>query len=187
MKRTATKFTEAQLAEIAAIQQKSNTTRNVAVQRFLAAQKKAAAKTAKVEPPVADGKQLAANDAPEVVTEATPEPKTETPAATAATKLTPEQVGANRAAGMKLFAAAGRPSKADFIELFGQRGALMTWVERGRLFNMTPDQVAANFQRLLAEKRSPAPAPIVETPTMVTEETVVVPAKKSRRKRVATR
>jgi hypothetical protein len=39
---------------------------------------------------------------------------------------------ANIAEGTRLFALAGRPTKADFIKVYGPSGARMTWAQRGK-------------------------------------------------------
>jgi len=38
--------------------------------------------------------------------------------------------GKNRAEGIRLFALAGRPSKQDFVEVYGPNGPKMTWEQR---------------------------------------------------------
>jgi hypothetical protein len=38
--------------------------------------------------------------------------------------------GKNRAEGIRLFALAGRPSKEDFVKVFGPSGPRMTWEQR---------------------------------------------------------
>jgi|HubBroStandDraft_2_1064218.scaffolds.fasta_scaffold06923_3 hypothetical protein len=88
---------------------------------------KAAAAPAKV-----DGKQAAANDRPE----ATPAP------------MTSEERGKARAEGLRLYKLAGRPTKAQFIKVYGKRGHLMTWDQRAEA-----GVSAAKFQATLAEKQ----------------------------------
>jgi hypothetical protein len=44
-------------------------------------------------------------------------------------ELKPE-AGAARAEGLALYKLAGRPTKAQFIMVYGERGHLMTWVQR---------------------------------------------------------
>ena len=39
-------------------------------------------------------------------------------------------VGKARAEGMRLFKLAGRPSKDDFIKVYGANGPVMTWAQR---------------------------------------------------------
>jgi hypothetical protein len=38
--------------------------------------------------------------------------------------------GKNRAEGIRLFALAGRPSKQDFVKVYGPNGPKMTWEQR---------------------------------------------------------
>jgi hypothetical protein len=88
--------------------------------------RKAAAAPAKV-----DVKKAAANDK----TDAVPtEPKTE--------------AGAARSEGLRLYKLAGRPSKAQFIRVYGKRGHLMTWDQRA-----AAGVPAGKFQAALAEKQ----------------------------------
>jgi hypothetical protein len=57
--------------------------------------------------------------------------------------------GANRAEGIRLFQIAGRPSKQDFITVFGPLGPKLTWDQRAAA------GVPANkFQVALAAKQS---------------------------------
>ena len=57
--------------------------------------------------------------------------------------------GANRAEGIRLFTLAGRPSKQDFITVFGSNGPKLTWAQRAAA------GVPANkFQAALAAKQS---------------------------------
>ena len=57
--------------------------------------------------------------------------------------------GANRAEGIRLFQIAGRPSKQDFITVFGPNGFKLTWAQRAAA------GVPANkFQAALAAKQS---------------------------------
>jgi hypothetical protein len=57
--------------------------------------------------------------------------------------------GANRAEGIRLFQIAGRPSKQDFITVFGPSGPKLTWDQRAAA------GVPANkFQAALAAKQS---------------------------------
>ncbi len=51
------------------------------------------------------------------------------------------------AEGTRLFALAGRPTKAQFVKVYGAKGPAMTWAERAKA------GVDANhFQEALAEK-----------------------------------
>jgi hypothetical protein len=54
----------------------------------------------------------------------------------------------NRSEGLRSYIAAGRPSKQDFIRVYGKRGHLMTWRERAKA-----GITAENFQEALAAKK----------------------------------
>jgi hypothetical protein len=41
-----------------------------------------------------------------------------------------ESAGANRSEGIRLFKLAGRPTKEQFIRVYGERGPKMTWEQR---------------------------------------------------------
>jgi hypothetical protein len=51
------------------------------------------------------------------------------------------------AEGTRLFAIAGRPSKAQFVKVYGPKGPMMTWAERAKA-----GVPARKFQAALAEK-----------------------------------
>lgn len=53
-----------------------------------------------------------------------------------------------RTSGLRQFIAAGRPSKSDFIKVFGKKGPAMTWSERE-----AAGIPAEKFQAALAAKR----------------------------------
>ena len=53
----------------------------------------------------------------------------------------------NRTAGLQKFIAAGRPTKKEFIRVYGKRGHLLTWTEREEL-----GVSAEQFQAALAKK-----------------------------------
>lgn len=55
---------------------------------------------------------------------------------------------ANRAEGIRLFAIAGRPSKEDFLTVYGERGHLMTWAQRS-----AAGVPAEKFREALAAKQ----------------------------------
>ena len=42
------------------------------------------------------------------------------------------EVGKSRAEGIRLFTLAGRPSKEDFVKVYGPAGPKMTWEERAK-------------------------------------------------------
>ena len=57
--------------------------------------------------------------------------------------------GKAREEGLRLFRLAGRPSKQDFIRVYGANGPKMTWTERPKA-----GVPAAKFQAALAAKRA---------------------------------
>jgi hypothetical protein len=57
--------------------------------------------------------------------------------------------GKSRAEGIRLFALAGRPSKQDFIKVYGENGPKMTWEQRAKA-----GVPAEKFQAVLAAKQS---------------------------------
>jgi hypothetical protein len=119
------KFTEVELEQIKSIQERLSCSRRTAVKKFK--QSQAAAK--------ADVKKAAANDKAEAV-----------PAST----MTPEEQGKARAEGLRLYKLAGRPSKKDFIAVFGPKGVAWTWEARAKAVGLSsPEEVASKFQSLL--------------------------------------
>ena len=76
---------------------------------------------------------------------------TKTQAAKTTPKPQPQQksAGSNRAEGIRLFKLAGRPTKEQFILVYGERGPKMTWEQRG-----AAGVPAAQFQTALAAKQS---------------------------------
>ena len=56
-------------------------------------------------------------------------------------------VSQNRSEGLRLFKLAGRPTKEQFILVYGERGPRMTWDERAKA-----GVSAKQFQAALAEK-----------------------------------
>lgn len=130
------KFSVEEQIEIKRIMQSEHVTRKTAIRHLFG--KKAAVTPAK------DFKSAAANDKPEVGVA----PKKARKAKSAPKKLTPEQVSANRKEGLRLFSLAGRPTKAQFIRVYGKRGHLMTWDQRAEA-----GVPASKFQAALAEKQ----------------------------------
>jgi len=57
--------------------------------------------------------------------------------------------GKARAEGLRLFRLAGRPSKQDFVKVYGANGPKMTWTERAKA-----GVPARRFQSALAAKQS---------------------------------
>jgi len=92
--------------------------------------KKAAAAPAK------DVKKAAANDKSDAVPA---EPKSE--------------AGAARSEGLRLYKVAGRPTKAQFIRVFGKDGAKFTWEQRAKYAELaSAEEAAKKFQSMLAAK-----------------------------------
>ncbi len=53
---------------------------------------------------------------------------------------------AARADGLRLYIAAGRPTKSDFIKLCGKKGPAMTWIQRAEHLGVaTPEEAAQKF------------------------------------------
>ena len=65
-------------------------------------------------------------------------PVENTKAATPATQPTPKPVTRSKAArariaeGTRLFALAGRPTKVQFVKVYGAKGPTMTWAQRAK-------------------------------------------------------
>lgn len=174
-----TQFSEAQLAEISALQEKHNITRKSAIRRFVTSGKKislTAGSKVKSEPvaPEADFKSRAANDdsnlpaaSPEHAKVALNQAESLTPEARAAyekqagTATTPEApktptpstpAGDARKEGIRLFQLAGKPKKEDFIHVYGTQGAKWTWPARAKAVGLTSGEEAAKqFQAMRAK------------------------------------
>jgi len=139
-------FTETEQAEIARIQQAFGISRKAAIRKMRSANKKSE-KAAKTQ----DFKSAAANDKSETV--AAPKKTKKAKKPVAPKKLTSTEAGAARAAGMKLFALAGRPTKSDFIKLCGKKGPAMTWTARAEHLGVaTLEEAAEKFAALKAGK-----------------------------------
>ncbi len=63
------------------------------------------------------------------------------------TQVRSKAARAHIAEGTRLFALAGRPTKAQFIKVYGPQGPKMTWVQRAKA-----GVEARHFQAALAEK-----------------------------------
>lgn len=175
-----TQFNEEQLQEISALQEKFNITRKSAIRRFEKAGKKivltaefskknegvtvtgAAGVSDKtvVVVPEADFKSRAANDDTNLTTPAATEPaKTEAPKTETPKPSTP--AGDARKEGIRLFQLAGKPSKQDFIHVYGEMGAKWTWPARAKAVGLTSGEEAAKqFQAMRAK---PAGSCLVQT------------------------
>ena len=66
-----------------------------------------------------------------------------------APKKSTTAAGSNRAEGIRLFKLAGRPTKEQFVLVYGERGPRMTWDERAKA-----GIPAKKFQAALAAKQS---------------------------------
>jgi hypothetical protein len=66
-----------------------------------------------------------------------------------ASKPSAKAAGKSRAEGIRLFALAGRPSKEDFVRVYGPAGIKMTWSQRAQA-----GVPAEKFQAALAAKQS---------------------------------
>ena len=77
--------------------------------------------------------------------------KVRTEAAKAAPKPESQRksAGVNRSEGIRLFKVAGRPTKEQFIQVYGERGPRMTWDQRA-----AAGVPAKKFQAALAAKQS---------------------------------
>jgi hypothetical protein len=145
-------YNEQQLAAIAELQQKHNLTRKVAIKRFEQSMKEAAAKASEPSSGAASSSSASAT---------TKAPKAEV------VRLTAEQVSANRKEGLRLFALSGRPTKDQFIAVYGKEGHKWTWIQRAKHLNLSsPEEAAKTFQATLAKVApqlvkvaAPAPAP----------------------------
>jgi hypothetical protein len=62
--------------------------------------------------------------------------------------MTIKKAAKNRTAGLKQFILAGRPSKKDFVRVYGKKGPAMTWAERE-----AAGVPAEKFQEVLASKK----------------------------------
>jgi hypothetical protein len=160
------KFSVEEQNEIKRIMKHEGVTRKTAI-RHLFGKKTAAA-------PAKDFKSAAANDK----VESAPAPKSaaKTPAQPKAL-LTPKQVGAARAEGIRLFKLAGRPTKDQFIAVYGPKGAKMTWDQRAAAgVPAEKFQDALQMATTLAAKTSqrstpvPSPAPTAGQASVTTEK-----------------
>jgi hypothetical protein len=88
-----------------------------------------------------DAKKAAANDKPEP-------------------GLTPEERGAARAVGVRLYILAGKPKKSDFVKVFGKQGPAWTWEARAKAVGLaSAEECAASFQSLLKKAGRSCPGP----------------------------
>jgi len=128
-------FTEQELAAITRIQQESGVSRKAAIKKMRKTQ--------------ASIKKIAAPVTPAPAVEAPRAEPTKTPAK-AVVKFeakSPAQVSAARSEGIRLFKLSGRPTKEQFILVYGEKGAKMTWDQRA-----AAGVPAEQFQAALAAK-----------------------------------
>jgi hypothetical protein len=154
-------FTETEQSEIIRIQQAFGISRKAAIRKMRSA-KKANKKVAK------DFKSATANDKSETV--AAPKKTKKAQKTATPKKLTAKEAGAARAAGMKLFALAGRPTKEQFIAVYGPNGAKMTWDQRAaagvpaKRFQEALE-IATHLAAKTTQKTSPVPSPAPKAAT----------------------
>jgi hypothetical protein len=95
-----------------------------------------------------------------------------------AVKTTPESqpqqtsAGVSRSEGIRLFRVAGRPTKEQFILVYGERGPRMTWDERAKA-GVPAKQFQVALAAKLAENAVSRPAAAKPAPT--TKQTPKVP------------
>ena len=94
------------------------------------------------------------------------------PAAPKQQPMTKSEIGSARSEGIRLFKLAGRPTKEQFILVYGERGPRMTWDERAKA-----GVPAKQFQSALAAKTSQAPskASAKPKPARTTKQTPTLP------------
>jgi hypothetical protein len=127
MQMAKSKFTEVELEQIRGIQERLGCSRKTAVKKFK--QSQAATK--------ADVKKAAANDKSE---------------ASLASTMMPVERGKARAEGLRLYKLAGRPTKKDFIAVFGPKGVAWTWEARAKAVGLASAvEVASKFPSLLKQ------------------------------------
>ena len=82
--------------------------------------------------------------------------------------MTKSEIGSARSEGIRLFKLAGRPTKEQFIQVYGERGPKMTWEQRA-----AAGVPAEKFQAALAEKAVSRPA--AAKPARTTKQTPTLP------------
>jgi hypothetical protein len=82
--------------------------------------------------------------------------------------MTKSEIGSARSEGIRLFKLAGRPTKEQFIRVYGERGPKMTWEQRA-----AAGVPAKKFQAALAEKSVSRPA--TAKPARTTKQTPTLP------------
>jgi hypothetical protein len=150
--KTKSQFTAAELAEITAIQEKSNITRKAAVKKFQKSGRKIVLTAAAT--PAVDVKSRAANDDTNKSEASTAAAAAAPAKATAPKPPAPStSAGDARKEGIRLFQLAGKPTKQDFIHVYGEMGAKWTWVARAKAVGLsTAEEAAKQFQKMRAGK-----------------------------------
>ena len=90
------------------------------------------------------------------------------PAAPKQQPMTKSEIGSARSEGIRLFKLAGRPTREQFILVYGERGPKMTWEQRA-----AAGVPAEKFQAALAEKAVSRPA--AAKPARTTKQTPTLP------------
>jgi hypothetical protein len=90
------------------------------------------------------------------------------PAAPKQQPMTKSEIGSARSEGIRLFKLAGRPTKGQFIQVYGERGPKMTWEQRA-----AAGVRAEKFQAALAENAVSGPA--AAKPARTTKQTPALP------------
>jgi len=90
------------------------------------------------------------------------------PAAARQQPMTQSEIGSARSEGIRLFKAAGRPTKEQFTLVYGERGPKMTWEQRA-----AAGVPAEKFQATLAMKAVSRPA--AAKPARTTKQTPTAP------------
>ena len=137
-------WTPKEEAEISRIRQTTGATRKTAIRKMRAA--------AKAKPKVKTQKAT----------------KTKTPAQS----LPKNVVSMNRSEGIRLFKLAGRPTREQFILVYGERGPRMTWDERAKA-GVPAKQFQTALAAKLAEKAVSRPA--AAKPARTTKQTPTLP------------
>src|ERR1039458_9782901 len=137
------RWTPKEEAEISRIRQTTGVTRKTAIRKMRAAPKvKAKVKAQKAKP-----------------------------AAPKQQPMTKSEIGSARSEGIRLFKLAGRPTREQFILVYGERGPKMTWDERAKA-GVPAKQFQAALAAKLAENAVSRPAAAksarttMQTPTL---------------------
>jgi len=103
---------------------------------------------------------------------AKPKVKTQKAPKTTAQSLPKSVISMNRSEGIRLFKLAGRPTKEQFILVYGERGPRMTWDERAKA-GVPAKQFQAALAAKLAENAVSRPA--AAKPARTTKPTPTLP------------